>query len=154
MRLRARLRSRRFLCNVREITHRAEQHEPVEVCINSERITWLVADAERIAQSISGTSFRAPALAAVAGALAAVDPARARRLIGDAEHIAQSIPDANRKASALAAVAEGMAAIDPSHAERIAQSITSASSRAVALAAVAKALATTGPGGAAQSFTG
>ena len=102
-----------------------------------DRAERLIADAERIARPIPGASARAPALAAVATALAAFDADRAARLVGDAERSAQSIPGTDRKASALAAVAAALAAVDPAHAERLARSISAAPWRATALAAVA-----------------
>ena len=63
----------------------------------------LLADAERIANSITDESPKAWALSAVATAVAATDPDRA-------EHIANSITDQTTKASALAAVAAVLAA--------------------------------------------
>jgi hypothetical protein len=58
----------------------------------------LLADAERIANSIADETPKAWALSAVASTLAAAEPDRA-------EHIANSITDETTKASALAAVA-------------------------------------------------
>jgi hypothetical protein len=105
------------------------------------RAARLLADAERIAQSITDESDKARALAAIAKALAATDPDRAER-------IAQSITREGWKAFALADIAKALAATDPGRAERIAQSITDKSEiskfdKAMALAAVAKALAAT-----------
>jgi len=63
----------------------------------------LLADAERIANSITDQTAKASALATAAAALATTDPDRA-------EHIANSITDQTAKASALAAVAAVLAA--------------------------------------------
>jgi hypothetical protein len=49
----------------------------------------LLADAERIANSITGESLKASALSRVAEALAATDPGRATRLLTDADGICQ-----------------------------------------------------------------
>jgi len=66
------------------------------------RAERLIADAERSAQSIPVPDRKGSALAAVAAALAAVDPEHAERL-------AQSIPGASWRAPALAAVARALA---------------------------------------------
>ena len=105
------------------------------------RLPDIVADALRATHSVTEESLQAPALAAVADALAAADPDRAGRLAADAERVAQSIPDAHQRESALAAVLGSLAASDPDRAERAAQSVTGASSKARALAAVGEALA-------------
>ena len=77
----------------------------------------LIADAERIAQSITDDYRKAVALANIAGALAATDPDRAERT--------RPVHHRRRlKACALADVAGALAATDPGRAERIAQSIT------------------------------
>ena len=110
------------------------------------RATRLLADAERIANSITDESSKASALSGVAKALAATDPDRATRLLTNAERIANSITDESSKASALSRVAEALAATDPDRAERIANSITDESSKASALSDVAEALAATDPG--------
>ena len=105
----------------------------------------IVADALRATHSVADESLQAPALAAVAEALAPADRGRAARLAADAERVAQSIPDANRRASAVAAVLGALAAAEPDRAERAAQSVTDESSQARALAAVAEALAFADP---------
>jgi hypothetical protein len=103
----------------------------------------VVTDALRAAHAITDDSAKAPALAAVAGAVALSDPERAQRLITDARRIAESIPSPAARAPALATVVDGLAAIDAPGAARLAQSIPDPSSRAPALAAAAAALAAT-----------
>jgi TIR domain len=103
----------------------------------------LLADAERIARSITDKSSKASALSGIAAALAATDPDRAARLFTDAERIARSITDEPIKASALSGIAATLAATDPDRAERIANSIRDESSKASALRGVAEALAAT-----------
>ena len=115
-----------------------------------ERATRILADAERITQTITDEQGKIEALAGVAGMLAATDPDRAER-------IAQSITSGSWKAHALAGVARTIAATAPERAERIAQSITGESERAHALAGVAGTVAATDPDRAeriAQSITG
>ena len=89
-----------------------------------DRAARLLADAERIANSITDESSKASALSGIAEALAATDPDRAARLLADAERIANSITDEYSKASALSDIAQALAATDPDRAERIANSIT------------------------------
>ena len=103
----------------------------------------LLADAERIASSITRGSAKAPVLRSVAQAVADSDPGRAER-------IASSITDESAKASALISIAQAVAAGDPDRAarlladaERAANSITSEYSKALALISVVEALATT-----------
>jgi hypothetical protein len=110
-----------------------------------------LTDAERIAQSIDDDYWKARALAAIAGALAATDPDRAARLITAADRAAQSLGEVS-KPRALAAIAGALASTDPARAARLiaaadraAQSITDEASRARALAAIAEALAATDP---------
>ena len=91
----------------------------------------LIADAERVARSITDKSSRAWALARIAETVAATDPDRAER-------IAQSITDKRYKALALATVATALAATDPDRAERIAQSITEKASQVSALVSIAR----------------
>jgi hypothetical protein len=119
------------------------QQRPVPATSRSPWQAGVVADALRAALSITDDSAKAPALAAVAGAVALTDPGRARRLIADAQRIAESIPDPAAKSPALAAVVDSLAAIDAPGAVRLAQSIADPCSRAPALAAAAAALATT-----------
>ncbi|HZI72908.1 MAG TPA: hypothetical protein VFD73_02600, partial [Gemmatimonadales bacterium] len=69
------------------------------------RAARLLADAERIANSITDETPKAWALSAVASTLAATEPDRA-------EHIANSITDETAKASALGVVAAAVAATD------------------------------------------
>jgi len=106
----------------------------------------VVTDALRAAHSITDDSAKAPALAAVAGAVATTDPGRARRLIADAQRIAESVPDPAARAAALVAVVDNLAAIDASGAVRLAQAIPDPVSKAPALAAAAAGLAATGRG--------
>jgi hypothetical protein len=101
----------------------------------------VVTDALRAAHSITDDSAKAPALAAVAGAVALTDPGRAKRLITDAQRIAESIPNPAARAPVLATVVDGLAAIDAAGAVRLAQAIPDPCSRAPALAAAAAALA-------------
>ena len=105
------------------------------------RAARLLADAERIASSITVESWNAGALSDVAKAVAATDPGRAER-------IAKSITVESWKVGALSGVAEVVAATDRGRAarlladaERIASSITNKSSKASALSDVARALA-------------
>jgi hypothetical protein len=105
------------------------------------RLADIVADALRATHSVTEESLQAPALAAVADALAAADPGRAGRLAADAERVAQSIPDTHQSESAVAAVLGPLAASDPDRAERAAQAVTGPSPKARALAAVGEALA-------------
>jgi len=123
----------------------AVQKGPERVRGDRARVTRLIGDAERIAQSITSERSKASALAQVAGALAATDPDRATQLTADAERIAQSITSVTSKELALTEVAGALAATDPDRAERIAQSITSWHSKELALTEVAKALAATDP---------
>lgn len=119
------------------------QQQPEPVTPSSPQQAGVVTDALRAAHSITDDSAKAPALAAVAGAVAVTDPGRAQRLIADAQRIAESIPDPAVRASALATVVDNLAAIDAPGAVRLAQSITDLRSRAPALAAAAAALAAT-----------
>ena len=110
------------------------------------RLADIVADALRATHSVTEESLQAPALAAVADALAAADPGRAGRLAADAERVAQSIPDTPQRESAVAAVLGPLAASDPDRAERAAQAVTGPSPKARALAAVGEALAASDSG--------
>jgi hypothetical protein len=88
---------------------------------DSGRVVRLLADAERIAQSITDDYQKAIALADVAGTLAAIDPHRAARIISEAERAARSIhgifeAGPNDKASALNYIASALAATAPDHA--------------------------------------
>jgi hypothetical protein len=110
------------------------------------RAARLLADAERIASSITDEFSKASALSGVAKVVAATDPDRAER-------IASAITDESWKASALSGVAKVVAATDPGRAarlladaERIASSITVESWKVGALSDVAKAVAATDPG--------
>ena len=132
--------------SIPEVPFRASAEAAVAEALavtDAERAGRLVADAERSAQSIADPDRKAYALAAVAGALAVIDP-------DHAEQVAQSIPTLSRKAVALAALAEAVAAADPDRAgrliadaERATRPIPGVSGRAPALAAVARALALT-----------
>jgi hypothetical protein len=116
----------------------------------------IVAGALRAAHSVSDESAKAHALAAIAKALAPVDPNRAARLAVDAFRVAQAItrdgPRGAAVARALAAVARSLAATDPDRAgrliadaERLAESITDPIQRASGLAGVADGLAVIDP---------
>ena len=118
-----------------------QQAEPATP--RSPRQPDVVADALRAAHSITDDAAKAPALAAVAGAVALTDPGRAQRLIADAQRIAESIPSPAARAPALATVVDGLAAIDAPGAVRLAQSIPDPGSRAPAVAAAGAALAAT-----------
>jgi TIR domain len=107
------------------------------------RAARLLADAERIASSITDEFSKASALSGVATAVAATDPDRAVR-------IASSITVESWKASALSGVAKVVAATDPDRAVRIASSITDEFSKASALSGVATVVAATDPGRAAR----
>jgi TIR domain len=119
--------------------------------ISSDRAIRVLAEAESITQYMTDESWRAPALAWIAKALAATDPPRAARLIADAEDSAELVtgdefnPDSWVRAGTLAALVRTLAATNPDHAERIAQSIPNEHVKAEALADIAKALAATQP---------
>ena len=119
--------------------------------IRSDRAIRVLAEAESITQYMTDESWRAPALAWIAKALAATDPPRAARLIADAEDSAELVTgdewntDSWVRAGTLAAVVKSLAATNPDHAERIAQSIPNEHVKAEALADIAKALAATRP---------
>jgi hypothetical protein len=117
--------------------------QPEPATPRSPRQASAVTDALRAAHSITDDTAKAPALAAVAGALALTDPGRAQRLIADAQRIAESIADPAARAPALATVVDSLAAIDARGAVRLAQSIPEPCWRAPALAAAAAALAAT-----------
>ena len=76
------------------------------------RAARLLADAERIANSITDESSKASALSGIAKALAATDPDRAA---AHEPNIANSITDESTKASALSGIAKALAA-DPDRA--------------------------------------
>jgi len=144
------------------------------------RAARLLADAERIANSITDKPTKASALFDVAKALAATDPDRAERVANSvitdkpshpwtlsafakalaatdpvrAERIANSITDESTKASALFDVAKALAATDPDQAERIANSIADEFMKALALSGVAEGLAAADPDRAARLLTG
>jgi hypothetical protein len=119
------------------------QQQPEPATLRSPRQAGVVTDALRAAHSITDDTAKAPALAAVAGAVALTDPGRAQRLIADAQRIAESIPGRAARAAALATVVDSLAAIDAPGAVRLAESIPDPCSRAPALAAAAAALAAT-----------
>jgi hypothetical protein len=136
------------------IPHDEAAQEHVEP-VRSDRIqaTRVLAEAERIAYSITDEASRAAALAAVAKALKATDPDRAVRLTADAEDIAQSITDQSPAVTVvLADLAVSLAAIDtvPDRAERVARSIIDLPVRASALANLAVSCAATDPDDAAR----
>ena len=114
------------------------------------RAARLLADAERIASSITDEFSKASALSGVAKVVAATDPGRAARLLADAERIASSITVESWKVGALSDVAKVVAATDPGRAERIAKSITVESWKVGALSGVAEVVAATDPGRAAR----
>ena len=116
---------------------------------NVVRVTRFLADAGRIANSITVGYWKAAALFHIGEALAPTDPDRAARLFTGAERIANSITDESAKADALSNIAEALAPTDPDRAERIADSLTR-KSRAVVLSNTAKALARTDPDRAAR----
>ena len=105
-----------------------------------DRAAWLLADAERFAQSITAqASTRGRFLfggayepAEIAKIMAATDPDRAER-------IAQSIPSESHKFRTLIEIANVMAATDPDRAARIAQSITDKPLQVRTLVKIAKA---------------
>jgi hypothetical protein len=130
----------------------AAQKDPQPVESNQDRVTRVLGDAARAAQSITGEAEKAAMLADVARVLATVDPVRATPLFADAERTAQSIISKRAKTRALAGVARALATVDPvratrlfSDAEHAARSMFVRSSKASLLADVAKALATTDP---------
>jgi TIR domain len=130
----------------------AQEHvEPVRS--DRAQATRVLAEAERIAYSITDDASRAAALAAVAKALKATDPDRATRLAAEAEDIAQSFTDQGPAvAVALANLAVALAAIDTAadSAERIVRSIIDLTVRAPALAELAASFAATDPDDAAR----
>lgn len=112
-------------------------------------------EAERIAQSITGTGPRAEnaivrTLAHLAKAVAATDEFRARRLIRDAELTALAITDEIYYPSALVAVAMALAAIDRFRAEEVINRMADDSWAAVARAGIAEEVAATDPDWAAR----
>jgi TIR domain len=98
----------------------------------------LLADAERLAQSILDKQSRARALLAVAKVLAGSDPDRTALLLSDA------LSDAGLGTSTYAEVLEMMATSDSERAERIARSITPPNT--VALARIAGVIVALDPG--------
>jgi hypothetical protein len=103
------------------------------------RAARLLADAERLAESIDSDFWKARALAAIAKALAAIDPYRAARFFDRAERLAQSLKDKSTrdksiKASVLADIAKALAATEPRVAARLVRSVTVESTRTSALA--------------------
>ena len=139
----------------------AAQKDAEPVRSDRAQATRVLADAERIAQSIFDESMKALALADVARALAAIDPDRAARLNANAEDIAQSVTreyTTDAKPMALMNLAMRLAATDPDRAERIIRSIatpsiagsttlsiTGEALQATALANLAVSLAATDP---------
>jgi len=110
--------------------------------------------AEGVVEKIKDKVVQAPALAHVAGAVAATDMDRANRLATSAERIALTITGRVNKDVALARVAGALAAATPDRAERIAQAVTYealsgsdlaqvAEAKAVALIQLAQAVAAT-----------
>jgi hypothetical protein len=79
------------------------QQDPGPARNDPTRTARLVADAERIANSITDEHWKASALSSVAEALAATDPDRAARLFTDAARISNSITRKHWKASGLRA---------------------------------------------------
>jgi hypothetical protein len=110
----------------------------------------IVADALRAAHSVGDECAKAQALAAIARALAPVDPDRAARLAVDADRVAQALTRDGPRGDAVAAVAGPLATVDPDRAERSARSLTKESAKARALAAVARSLAPVDPDRAAR----
>ena len=138
----------------------AAQKAPEPIRADRARAARILSEAVRVAQSITNEYEKAPALAEVAGALAATDPDRAARLRADAERIAQSIIDQRSKARALATIGAMLAATDPDRAarlradaEHIVQSITNEYEKIRELTNIAKALAATDPDRAARLRT-
>jgi hypothetical protein len=136
------------------------------------RAARILAEAERIAQSITDMFGKSLALASVASEMAVTHPDRAGRLIADAELAARAITGHSPatlendqaasdphepkvealstwydglQATALAGIAAAMAAWNPDRAERLAHSITKEDAKATALANVAEALAASDP---------
>ena len=131
----------------------------------------LLADAERIAQSITDENVKPRALSYVVAALAAIDPDRAERIAASittapisksialsrvamaladtdldrALRIAQSGPREKDRAGVLAGIAGTLADTDPNRALRIAQSITDDQYRVGVLCRIASAVAVTDP---------
>ena len=108
--------------------------------------------AERLARKIPDTQSRISAQARIAAAVAAYDPARARRLIVDAERTARTIADPAASAWALRDVVVRMVGVNPDNsrrlfgeAKRIADSITDPQEQAAAWTAAAKAIAADDP---------
>jgi hypothetical protein len=103
-----------------------------------DRAAQLIAEAERLARSITEEEPRDFALAGVARAIAATDPDRA-------EHLAQSISCYEIKGWVFAAAARAVAATDPDRAERLTESVYEKDQRASTLAEVAAAMVATDP---------
>ncbi|MGN2638606.1 hypothetical protein ACTD5D_21005 [Nocardia takedensis] len=82
--------------------------------------------------------FAAPALAHMAGALAATAPERAKGLIGEAEFYAIGLHGTLEKDETLALIATALSSIDPGRAETVARSISTPDLLAEALVRVAE----------------
>ena len=119
--------------------------DPYPVQADRVRVTRILGEALRAAQSIAGKDQKARALAIIAGAVAATDRERAARLIADAERIARSITKENAKAWGLANIAAAVAVTDPERAEGIARSITKENVKAQTLASIAQVVAASDP---------
>jgi serine protease Do len=94
---------------------------------------------------IPNTRQQSELLAAVAEALAPVDPTRARQVAEHARQIAESIADPEHRSSALTKVAGALAPVDLARARQVAEGIANPLIRSHALAEVAKALAPVDP---------
>lgn len=87
----------------RSIPGKAAQEDPPVIRNDPDRAARLLAEVERLAQSMTGESWRHSALVGVAEALVATDADRAVRLAG-------SMTDGPEKADALAEIAKTLAA--------------------------------------------
>ncbi len=133
---------------------------PERVHSGQTRTARLLAEAERIAESITDAGEKASALRLVAEAVPAAAPGSgvpiAQPVTGEYEtvaaasperavRLAQSVTDAGEKASALRKVAKVVAVTDPDRAVGIAQSIADPETKEWALGDVAEVVAATNP---------
>lgn len=110
------------------------------------KASTLLDEAEHAADSITDPEAKAWALQGVAGAMAAVDPARSGALLDESAQTARTVTGRFGGAErALRGAAKTAAAVDHAQAERIARTITDPRSQAEALLEVAAVIAAVAP---------
>ena len=128
-----------------------KDHAAVPVRTDPDRAARLIADAERIAQSLPDDESKAQLLGKIAQALAATDPDRAERIVRSITvRTDPHFGDDLMKAMQFAHLAQALAAAHPDRTERIVLSITYQDKRDsnvmyYCLIPVAEALAATDP---------